>query len=382
MTEKQSRNKKEYSLRLRLFLSCLSVVILSIAFVTIVLRINNIGNVESHAFDDLKSTLTTQRSIVLHNIESQYRPLYEIEGILEDGSNFSDKDMLKLYSSIVEENRLCMLAYSDTEGNVTDYEGNQLGSAADRAYFYDIVNKNAEKRCEYLEHVKQSGEPRLIFSIPVYDENREIKGVLFSSKEVGVVENSLAGYNILFKSPSSIFISNKAGDIILANEEAKRSLNFTNTEKLNIFSQLQGMEAIYDENYRSGRININGAVNFAAVMPLGVNDWHLVCIVEENAAIGAYTEILENTRLLAAAITAFFIIAIGYVVILFSHIIKSKHNEMQIIQKYYDNYCTLFKEMNCTVIEFSPDNKRGGNFFTRFRGSVWHRHLETFQVSL
>lgn len=360
MTEKSNQKKKEYSLKLRLFLSCISIVILSIAFVTILLRINNIGNVESHAFDDLNSTLTTQKSIVLHNLENQYRPLYEIEGILEDGSDFSDKEMLKLYSSIVEENRLCMLAYADKEGNVTDYEGNQIGSAADRAYFYDIVNKNAEKKCEYLESVKNSGEPRIIFSIPVYDENREIKGVLFSSKEVGVVENSLAGYNILFKSPSSIFISNKAGDIILANEKAKESLDLADTENANIFSQLQELKTMYGEQYLSGRININGAANFAAVMPLGVNNWYLACIVDENTAIDANAEILGNTRLLAAAITVFFIIAIGYVVILFSQIIKSKHKEIQIIQKYYDNYCKLFKEMNCTVVEYSPKNQRGG----------------------
>ena len=136
-------------------------------------------NIESRVYAELEATSSMQVASLQSHLGAQYQPLEMLDELLQSGEDFANEAMKPTLKAMMETFALCMVGFADLNGNVTSYEGERFGNISDQAYFYDIVNRMADRKCEYLAVTKVLNEPRVLFSIPAYDGNSNMIGVLF-----------------------------------------------------------------------------------------------------------------------------------------------------------------------------------------------------------
>lgn len=339
-------------------LMCISfivVVSLAVAFTLTMSKFSMTQNVENRVFSELSSTSSMQATTLLNHLEEQYQPLRVIADMLEKGGTFASEEMQPTLESMVTVHRLCMLGFADMNGDSISYTGEQRSNLSDRAYFSDIVNGIATQRCQYLATTKSLNEPRVLFSIPAY-QNGEMIGVLYCSKEVDILEDSLFEHNELFKASSIIFICDTDGNMIVANEKAHEQCIAMGSEDGNccVYDQLPELKEMYQEEITTKKVQLNGMDAYASLDALGINEWQLGCIVDSETATKAYSKNLAVISHLITYVTIFFVVALGYILLLACVCIHRNRLETSTIKRYYRNYKTLLKEMNCIVVEHDP----------------------------
>lgn len=349
-----SNLRKGFSLRL-LCASFFVVIVLSVVFTLTLLKFNMTQNVENRVFAELKSTSSMQASTLEHHLEDQYKPLQVIADMLENGETFASEEMQPMLASIVNMHRLCMLGFADMNGDAISYTGEKRSNLSDRSYFSDIVSGIAQKRCEYLAVTKTLNEPRVLFSIPAYQDG-EMIGVLYCSKEVNVLEDSLFEHNELFNASSIIFICDTYGNMIVANATAHEKCLSVGADDKDccVFEKVPNLKEMCINNATGRKIDLQGVNAYASLTPLEVNDWLLICIVDEATATAAYAKNIENIRKLTTSVMVIFTLAIAYIILLAYFFIRRNNRESRIIEGYYENYKMLFREMNCVVVEHDP----------------------------
>lgn len=340
------------------FIICVSfvvVVFLVIAFSVAISRFSTTQNVINRVFAELKSTSATQASTLEAHLEEQYKPLREIAAMVENGGTFAGEEMQPALEAIVKTNRLCMLGFIEMNGDSISYTGEERSNLSDRAYFYEIANGTVTQRCEYLATTKVLNEPRVMFSVPAY-QNGEMVGVIYCSKEVSVLEDSLFGHSDLFDASSVIFVCDTDGNMLVANESAYEACpsNGGDGAACNVYEQTPDLKIMYENGTEVQKISFHEETAYASLAPLGVNDWLVGCIVDETTATKAYSKNINGIRLLTRSVTLVFIVALGYIVILSCVFIRRSRNEDRVIRRYYENYKMLLQEMNCIVVEYDP----------------------------
>lgn len=336
-------------------ISMIVVVTLSVLFASIILKFSTTQNVENRVFTELRSTSTMQTSTLVHHLEDQYQPLRVIADMLENGETFASETMRPTLESMVRTNRLCMLGLIDMDGNAVSYTGEALNNLSNRAYFYEIANGTATQWCQYLATTKSLNEPRVLFSVPAYRDG-QIIGVLYCSKEINILEDSLFSHSELFNASAIIFVCDADGQMIVANERAHEQCLAVGVddEHCQVYEQLPDLEAMHQEGITQKKVSLHGTPSYASLTPLGINDWQLGCIVDENTATKAYEKNLSNIRNLTTSISGVFILALAYILLLAYIFIRKSRKESRTMKSYYNNYKMLLHEMNCTVVEHSP----------------------------
>ena len=316
-------------------------------------------NVETRALAELQSTAGMQASAVKDNMDEQFQPLNLIEDMFENGNYFTSDEIQPTLNSIVNTFQLCALCMADMDGNTIDYQGNSIGSCADREYFQEIANGSRTRICEYLPTTKDMNEPRVILSVPAYDANGKMIGVLFCSKEISILEKSLFAYNDLFDSTTATFICDESGQVIVANESgydyfSKHDID--ENDGLNINNLGTALQQLSKDGMAQ-HIDINGSHCFAGHIALDECGWSLYCLVDESDASETYRENLKRTEEIIASISLVFLACIICILILGSIYRHRVNRESSIIQHYNDNYRNLLNEMHCAVVEY--DAKTG-----------------------
>lgn len=328
------------------------IVLLSIAFTGTLFRSSLVRNIQNRAFSELRSTAAMQATTLEYNLENQYTPLRVIGEMLANGDTFGSEEMSPSLEAVVRTHRLCMLGFADLDGNVTNYMGEEFGNIYDRAYFSDLVNGKAESRCEFLPVTKRTTTPRIMFSIPVYWEGVMI-GVLFESKEVDVLEDSLFKNSDLLDTPSSIFICDEAGNVIVANDSTySRFLSTQDTTIANIYQQEPELRNMATEETAVKQINLRGIETYAARISMETNHWSLYCVMDEASAAEKFGSNMNSMKQLVFRISLVFLGAMGYIVVLACIYIVRKNRENRVMKQYYRNFRTLLSEMNCSVLEY------------------------------
>lgn len=358
--------RKRYSSWL-LCVSFIVVVALTVTFAVVLSQSSTAQNVENRVFKELSSTAELQCSTLQHHIEEQYQPLMVIAAMLEDGETFASEEMKPMLDAMVDTHVLCMLGFADLDGNSIWYEGEPRGNISDRAYFQKVVSGEADSYCEFLATTKTLDEPRVLFSVPAYRDG-EIIGVLYCSKEVKVLEDSLFEHDKLFDDSFIIFICAADGKMIVANETARKEclVEGAEEENFNVFEQMPDVENMYLTGAETGRVSLHEADAYASFVPLGINDWMLGCVIDAETATKAYASNLANIQHLATSLIVVLILALGYIMLLACILLRKERSEMRVIKRYYENYKMLLNEMDCTVIEHDPSDStiisiKGGN---------------------
>lgn len=328
------------------------IVLLSIAFTGTLFRSSLVRNIQNRAFSELRSTAAMQATTVEYNLENQYTPLRVIGEMLANGDTFGSEEMSPSLEAVVRTHRLCMLGFADMDGNVTNYMGEEFGNISERSYFSDLVSGKAESRCEFLPVTKRTTTPRIMFAIPVYREEKMI-GVLFESKEVDVLEDSLFKNSELLDVASSIFICDGDGNVIVANESTYgRLLPEGSEEVFNIYEREPALRDMTEEETGAKRVILNGVETYVARITLETNHWSLYCVMDEASAADKFGSNMNSMKQLVLRISLVFLGAMGYIVVLACIYIVRKNRENRVMKQYYRNFRTLLSEMNCSVLEY------------------------------
>lgn len=335
-------------------LSFVIVLGLAIAFISVLVKFSIDQNVDNRVFAELESTSETQKSVLLSRMRVQYQPLNIVAELIKDGESFASEQMQPTLRALVQAHTLCMLGFADLDGNTTDYESNLFGNIHDRSYFLDIISGKSEQCCEYLATTKALNEPRVLFSIPAYDGNGNLLGVLFCSKEIDVLEEVLFKRSNLFDSSSNVFVCNTDGSVIVATEGVYE--NLITDEETSVFATVPALKEMQNQGKNVEKIIVNGSSAYASLEPLQINDWLLGCVVDQSTAAKAYAENLNNIRNLALSVSAIFVVALGYIILLLTIDFYRRKREIQTIRRYYQNYKALLHELNCTVVEYDTEN--------------------------
>ena len=331
------------------------VVALAVTFAVLLSQSSTEEIIENRVFKELSSTAELQCSTLQHHIEEQYQPLKVVAAMLEDGETFGSEEMKPMLNAIVDKYVLCMLGFADLDGNSVWYEGEPRGNISDRAYFQKVVSGESDSYCEYLAVTKILNEPRVLFSVPAY-RNGEIIGVLYCSKEVNVLEESLFEHDKLFDDSFIIFICDAEGKMLVANETAhKRCLaEGADDNNFNVFEQMPEIGTMCHTGAETGNVSLKETDAYASLVPLGINGWMLGCIIDEETATKAYANNLTSIQNLSTSLIVVFVLALGYIILLAVVLLRKERAELKVIKRYYENYKLLLQEMDCTVIEHDP----------------------------
>ena len=346
--------KKINSIRI-LGISFVVIIILALIFISARTKISTSQNVENRILKELQSTSTVQASTLIHHLDKQYLPLIVIADMLENGETFASETMQPTLLSLVNAHEVLMIGFADMNGNAVSYTGESCGNISNHTYFSNIANGISTQCYEYLPITMLEDEPKVVFSVPAYQDGQMI-GVLFCSIEASALGDSLFEYNELFDAETIIFICDAQGNMIVANNAAhKQCLSVGgNSKKCIVYEQLPELEQMHKDGILRKKVDFHGADAYASLVPLEINDWMLGCIIDETAATKAYATNISNIKNLSNSAMLIFVCASAYILLLsYGFILKNKR-ETTMIQWYHDNYKDLLREMNCTVIEYTP----------------------------
>ena len=337
----------------------ITVAVLVIAFILTMSSSNLMQNVESRAIAEVDSTVAMQASAFKDHMDEQFQALRLVADMLANGRHFASEGIQPTLSSIVQTFRLCTLCMADMDGNTIDYQGNAIGSCADRAYFQEIIDGSHTQVCEYLASTKTTNEPRVILSIPAYDENGEMLGVLFCSKEIAVLENSLFAHGDLFDSAATIFICDEGGQVIAANKNGYiffSKHDIAEDSVMNINDLSGTLQRVHEEG-ATQHIRINGEHCFAGYTAVDDCGWGLYILVDEADVSETYSENQKRMENTISSIVLIFAVCIVYILVLWRFYMYQKERETTLIQQYNDSYRHILSEMHCAVVEYDADTE-------------------------
>ncbi len=335
------------------------VAVLVIAFIFTMSSSNLMQNVESRAIAEVDSTVAMQTSAFRDHMDEQFQALRLVADMLANGRHFASEGIQPTLSSIVCTFRLCTFCMADMDGNTIDYQGNAIGSCADRAYFQEIADGSHTQVCEYLAVTKETNEPRVILSIPAYDENGEMLGVLFCSKEIAILEDSLFAHEDLFDSAAAVFICDEDGQVIAANKNGYSFFSkhdIAEVSVMNINDLGESVQPLHEDG-TARRIEISGSHCFAGYTAVDDCGWGLYCFVDEADASETYRENQKRIENTISSIVLIFAACIVYILVLGEFYMRRKKREAILIQQYNDNYRHILSESHCAVVEYDADTK-------------------------
>lgn len=310
-----------------------------------------IKNIESRALSELQSTANMQASAMMGILNEQFLHLTELAGSISTGGEFANVAIQPLLESAVQTYRLCMLGFADANGDVTSYKGEILGNIKDRSYFCDVIEGTVDRKCEFLATTRLSDSPRVIFSIPVYRDGKII-GVLFSSAEIDVLENTVFQDTDIFEPSACIFVCDESANLIVGNEKTHEKLckESAKADENSAFEQLTALWKIGTEETPE-EIWLNSISNYVAAASLPIDGWVLYCVLDKASVAETFGTNMQNTiRVIVAALLVAFACAFGLVI---TYIMR-KNSDIRRIRRSRENYKKLLNEMNCTVLEYIP----------------------------
>ncbi len=337
--------RKRYGISFGFFL-----MIAIICFFVLILSNYTINKVVQKRMTDETGFLAKQQAqLVSQAIEDEDKNVSTIATMIENGLSFDDEKDQGILEAVVETNRLCMLAYADKNGDVTTYQGKNIGNIREREYFSKVITGEKEFVCEYLQTTGFGDDPRVIFSAPVKKEEK-ITGVIFYSKEISTLRDNLFQQSMFNNHEQSMLIDSE-GNILVKNTRAEKAYESAD-EIYEIFSKSE-KELQHLSEKQSGSIIIgknSGAV--VAYAKIEQNDWYLICAIDTETARKEYASNLIAIKRLIFLSSVSFCLGIIYFLILSYIQMKNYWREYEDKRAQYDRIVSLLVKMKCVIFEY------------------------------
>lgn len=342
-------NKEKYAISG----SILILVIVISLFVGYILRVTLDGNIIRRVTNESEFLAKQQAELINKQIYEQFKKVSTVSSMVENGLSFYESKNQKILGSFVEKNELRILAYADANGDVIDYQGKSMGSIAGQTYFDDIMSGRKEFVCQYLHKDGLAEEPRIVFFTSVY-QNGEITGVVFFSKEIEILSDSLFQQS-MFQDQERSIIVNTTGNILVKNSRAKekhpdaQNINDIYTASHQVMRKFKSVE--------SGSLLWDDNKEVLAYSSIDINDWYLVCLIDTDVARHEYASNLIAIRRSIFILTIVFIAGTIYFFIILLIHNKNQRNAYKESKMQYERVLDLLQKMKCMIMEY--DNETG-----------------------
>lgn len=335
--------------------SILIVVVILAVFVFGILNSMIRWNILGRVTDESKFLASQQAELINKIIDEQCDKTSSISGMVEKGLSFSDKKDKAILKQLVVKNELCMLAYADKNGDVVTYQGKMIGNIKNRKYFSEIISGRKKYVCQYLPTTGFGNEPRVIFSTAIYHKGK-IKGVLFFSKEVTVLRESLFQQS-MFRGNESSLIVDKNGKILVKNKHAEEK-----------YSAAENIYDIYSEeeegahkfsDLKNGSMIIGKKKEMVlAYSSIGKNDWYLICLIDTQTARNTYAKNLVSIRHSIILASSCYILGALYYMMLLAVQIKDSNKKYHEYRNQYERTLALLEKMQCMILEYDIETEK------------------------
>lgn len=310
----------------------------------------------THVSDEIGSISKVQVNLLKMRIEDQCGPLKTLAAYMEENDvHFGEAQLEEIAAVVRSVYQFCTIGYADKNGDAVDYQGGSLGNISDRAYFSEVISGASENYCSYLATTRAINEPRVLFSVPVY-ESEEIIGVIFASKEINILETALF-LDTFFDDTASSFIADTQGSIIASNHPIDEvilssQLFHGNTGESETHRSLQEIIKEILEKGQSEWYTDWADGKYISYTPIGINDWVLFNIVDQHAVMLQYRQSENELIQLILNLIIILFLTIVFVVIFLSIRQKKAEIEARSFRNQYESYRALLYEMNCTIVEY------------------------------
>lgn len=311
-------------------------------------------NRNMHAMNELRRISEVQVDLLKLKIEDQYDPLIILADYIEEQDTaFGDANLESIASVLKKVHRLCAIGYADKKGDAVDYQGQVMENISDRDYFKEVISGNRENYCSYLATTKVINEPRVLFSVPVY-QNDQIVGVIFASKEINILEKALF-LDSFFDETANAFIADTQGNVIASNHESEEELLNSQLslylgEKTEMLLQ-ENIRQILEQGENEWYTEKDGGA-YIRCASIGLNDWYLISIVEQHAVAVQYHQSEQLLIRLIIGLTVVLFVCATFIVMFLVFKQKKAAIEAQSFYNQRESYKRLLYEMNCTIVEY------------------------------
>ena len=349
---------KEYYTRKEKCLISLSILVISaviVIFVVCVSRSTIEGNVLRRVTNESEFLAKQQAEFINKVIEEQFHKAATLSGMLEKGLSFDDEGDRRIMSSFVENNELSMLGYIDESGNLTNQDGEQLGNVVDQDYFQDIITGKKEQICCYMKTTSFGNEPRIVFFSAVHQDGK-VKGIVFFSKEVDLLKDSLFQQSMFNGKECSLIVDSK-GDILVKNDRALEK--HPAAKNMNdLYSDSEKLISVFQSKEKGSTIWGDKKEEVFAYSRIHENDWYLICVIDTDVARQEYASNLMSIQQSIILLSIVFTLTIIYCITLVFLRVRSKNREYKEYKKRYERILSLLEKMNCMILEYDVRTKK------------------------
>lgn len=270
------------------------------------------GNVEQRAYDELDDSVKNHAVYISQSIDQKFDVLETLASYLGAKEEIKFAERTDLTDAVVLQNHLCMLGFSDINGDAVSYEGQDLGNISDREYFQKVMRwSKGENAVVYMSKTALVDEARIIFSVPVVHQN-SLVGLVFAAMELPDFNDMLVSDN--FGGSEIIFVTDASGTVIMKNENGDKHITGSNIfddhflQAEYISTTAETVTATMQAG-KSGHFSLfHEEKEYVAYVPLGINDWYVFSMVEAsviNVKYSANKQQFQNTIQILKIASAF-----------------------------------------------------------------------------
>lgn len=288
--------QKIYKTSFKSYLKALMIFIVFILLCSISFFIYIQKDIQRESIEKVVTNTEKQTESLKEYINIQYRYLEGIGNHIS-GQDLFCEDNIKLIKSIKEYTKLENVGIINQDGE-THYDNGAVKNVAHRECFQEALKGN-RVLSDPLESAI-AGETRVILAVPIYNQQKEIVGVLGGSYDIGNLNKIV--FRGIYDGKGSAFIVSKDGQLITYDKQVKNKEFLASESVYSYFaeynvlssSDLQNLKQEFiKQNNGSITLNDRQKKSYMAYYPLKINDWIMCYNIDKDVAQQSYTFIIR-----------------------------------------------------------------------------------------
>jgi len=304
-----------YKLSFKSYLKAIMIFVVFILICSVSFFFYIQKDIENESVNKVVVNTEKQTESLKQYIDIQYRYLEGIGNHLSRQDLFCE-DNIKLIKSIKEYTKLENVAIINEEGE-SHYDNGSVKNVSHREYFQEALKGN-RVLSDPLESAI-AGKTRVIIAVPIYNQQKEIIGVIGGSYDIGNLNKIV--FRGIYDGKGSAFLVSKEGQLITY-DNAIKNKDFLASES--IYSYFAEYDVLSADKLHSLKQNFikqeNGYMtlnhqnkkSYMAYYPLKINDWIMCYNIDADIAQESYTFIIHAEYLL------FTLFVLALVILLFT----------------------------------------------------------------
>lgn len=299
------------------------IIMLLLFIVTIILIYSESlsTTLKQNYLNQLTETANYNNSIIHGELKDKQTTLQQIASFIEDSPNMVSKENMQKLSEISKQINLKRIGiiYPDKRVFVTDNLGQQSIYLDDIGIFFEKSLKDKESITRIEKDKIDDSGAIIVMSIPLKNNNGELKGILFATYDVNTLRNFMTldifngkGYSIIMNSKGEKLITS----LTALKLDSESNNIFYNLERINSSNKdiIERMKADVEAN-KSGIIQFNLYEKmYMSYQPLGIDDLYILTVIPKNIIENQYNILMKSTYFLCIGLSvALFIIMMNII---------------------------------------------------------------------